>query len=343
MPSKVAKSAQFLSTLALTSALSISLFASPAFADRKQDFANHLKTLEQEMQQEGINPQLFRTAVGDDFSIDEKAITKLQNQPESVMTFEKYTSSMLSDARIKKGRELYAQHKDKLEEISAKSGVSPEIIVALWGIESYFGKWAGRHSIARSLATLTFDSHRKDFFKRELFAAMRILQEGHIEPTELKGSWAGAMGQCQFMPTSFLAYAADGDGDGKKNIWTNEADVFASAANYLKTHGWKTNQAWGQRVVLSKILPPLKLSERGLTGRKSVAEWKKIGIVAAKGGFKVADTEKARLYIPNGPSQTAYLVYNNFDTVLDWNRSSYFAFSANALADAIAQRDGGML
>jgi membrane-bound lytic murein transglycosylase B len=171
---------------------------------------------------------------------------------------------------------------------------------------------------------------------------MRILKEGHIEPEELKGSWAGAMGQCQFMPTSFIAYAADGDGDGKKDIWTNEADVFASAASYLKKHGWKRDQAWGQRVVLSKILPAFKISERGLSGRKTVAEWKKLGIIAKKGGLKVADTEKARLYIPNGPSKEAWLVYNNFDTVLDWNRSSFFAFSANALADAIGQKEGAL-
>ena len=340
------KNAQFLSTLALTSALTATLafsFPSFAYADRQSDFAAHLVELQKDMEASGIDPQLFRTAVGDDFTIDKKAITKLNNQPESKMTFEKYTSSMLSESRIKRGRELFAQHHDKLMEIGKKSGVAPEVIVALWGIESYFGKWAGKHRIARSLATLTFDSHRKDFFKRELFAAMRILQEGHIEPENLLGSWAGAMGQCQFMPTSFMAYAADGDGDGKKNIWTNEADVFASAANYLKKHGWNSGQDWGQRVVLSKILPPLKTSERGLTGHKTVAEWKKLGVIPALKGYRVPLTEKARLYIPNGPSQAAYLVYNNFDVVLDWNRSSYFAFSALALGDAIAEKKAGTL
>lgn len=343
MPHMPFKPKHFVASIALLSACAVSVAPEAAYASRKEDFAKFLQTIQVEMKAEGLNPELFKAAVGDDFTIDEKAIHKSQNQPESKMTFEKYTSSMLSEARVKKGRELYTQHQAKLKEISAKTGVSPEIIVALWGIESFYGKWAGKHHIARSLATLAFDSHRPDFFKRELFAAMRILQEGHIAPEDLTGSWAGAMGQCQFMPTSFLAYAADGDGDGKKNIWTNEADVFASAASYLKKHGWNKNQAWGQRVVLSKILPKLKLSERGLTGHKTVAEWKKIGIVPARGGFRVAEGEKARLYIPNGPSKEAYLVYNNFDTVLDWNRSSFFAFSAHALADAIANNNGGTL
>lgn len=342
MPYTLPKPASLFATCLMAGVLSVSLFAATANASRKEDFAKFLTDLQAEMQAEGLDPVLFRTAVGDDFSIDETAIVKLQNQPESKMTFEKYTSSMLSEARIAKGRELYQKHHAKLKEIEAETGVAAEAIVALWGIESYFGKWAGQHRIARSLATLSFDSHRRDFFKRELFAAMRILQEGHIEPENLKGSWAGAMGQPQFMPTSFIAYAADGDGDGKKNIWTNEADVFASAASYLKKHGWKRDQVWGQRVILSKILPPLKISERGLTDRKTVAEWKKIGLIAAKGGLKVADTEKARLYIPNGPSKEAYIVYNNFDTVLDWNRSSFFAFSAHALADAIGQKEGAL-
>ena len=306
--------------------------------ERQENFQKFLLELQTEMTAQNIDPKYFIEAVGNDFSIDDKAIERMHNQPEFKMTFAKYTGSMLSDARVKKGREMLAEHQEALSKVSADFGVAPEVMVSLWGIESFYGKWAGRHQIARSLATLAFDSHRKDFFKRELFAAMKILQEGHIEPQNLRGSWAGAMGQSQFMPTSFLAYAADGNGDGKKDIWHTESDVFASTANYLKRHNWVTNQNWGQRVVLSKILPPVKLSERGLSGRKPIKEWQEMGVIPSSKNEPLPNdvTQKARLYIPNGPSGKAFLVYSNFDTVLDWNRSSFFAYSVLALADKIA-------
>lgn len=312
-------------------------------SERQENFQKFLLELQNEMTEQKLDPEYFIRAVGDDFSIDEKAIERMHNQPEFKMTFAKYTGSMLSDARIKKGREMLRQHEEDLQRVSGAYGVPPEVMVSLWGIESYYGKWAGRHRIARSLATLAFDSHRKDFFKRELFAAVKILQEGHINPQDLRGSWAGAMGQSQFMPTSFLAYAADGDADGKKDIWKNESDVFASTANYLKRHDWVTGQNWGQRVVLTEILPPLELSARGLSRHKTVAEWEEIGVVAASEKDPVSDNkqEKARLYIPNGPSGEAFLVYSNFDTILDWNRSSFFAYSVLALADEIAKEREG--
>ena len=334
------------STRILPAVLTAFLLCVPGISqaeERQENFQKFLLELQAEMQGEGIDPAHFIQAVGEDFSIDEKAIERMHNQPEFKMTFAKYTGSMLSDGRIKKGREMLALHAEDLQRVSGAYGIPPEVLVSLWGIESFYGKWAGRHKIARSLATLAFDSHRKDFFKRELFAAMKILQEGHVAPQDLQGSWAGAMGQCQFMPTSFMAYAADGDADGKKDIWNNESDIFASSANYLKRHDWQTGERWGQRVVLSKVLPPLKLSERGLSSRKPVSEWQKMGVIASSEKTPLpADSSKfARLYIPNGPSEKAFLVYQNFDTILDWNRSSFFAYSVLALADEIAKgREG---
>ena len=321
-------------------ALSVTMLAPWTFAgERQEKFQKFLEDLQTQMAEKDIDPSYFLEAVGNDFTIDKKAIERMQNQPEFKMTFAKYTGSMLSDSRIKKGRKLLQKHQNALQRVSKEFGVAPEVMVSLWGIESFYGKWAGRHQIARSLATLAFDSHRQAFFKKELFAAIKILQQGHIKPQELRGSWAGAMGQSQFMPTSFLAYAADGDGDGKKDIWKNESDVFASTANYLKRHNWVTGQNWGQRVVLSEILPPLKLSERGLSGHKTVGEWADMGIVPASKKEPLPDdtSKKARLYIPNGPSGRAFLVYSNFDTILDWNRSSFFAYSVLALADEIGQ------
>ena len=324
----------------ITSAVFTAFLVSAPWAlasERQENFQKFLLELQDEMTDQNLDTDYFIKAVGDDFTIDEKAIERMHNQPEFKMTFAKYTGSMLSDSRIKKGREMLHRHAEDLQRVSAAYGVPPEVMVSLWGIESFYGKWAGRHRIARSLATLAFDSHRQDFFKKELFAAIKILQQGHVAPTDLRGSWAGAMGQCQFMPTSFLAYAADGDADGKKDIWNNKSDIFASTANYLKRHNWQTGQRWGQRVVLSEILPPLKLSERGLSRHKAVSQWQEMGVTPAseKQPFPEDET-KARLYIPDGPSGKAFLVYSNFDTVLDWNRSSFFAYSVLALADEIA-------
>lgn len=315
-------------------------FASASKANESNGFADFLKGVEAELVEQKIDPQLFWRGLGDDTSPDTSATKKMANQPEFTYSFQRYYGSMVSDARVKRGREMYQQHKDILQRISAESGVPAEVIVAMWGVESFYGRFSGNHRIVRALATLAYDSHRKDFFRRELIASVRILQEGHIEPENMLGSWAGAMGQCQFMPTSFLAYAADGDGDGKKDIWNNPADVFASAAKFLKDHGWKRDQRLFDRVVLTKNLPKLDLNTRGLSqSPKTIAEWKKIGIAAASGELP-ADSTRAWLFMPEGPSKRSYLVYDNFNVIMSWNHSSHFAFSALSLANEIAVGQG---
>lgn len=320
--------------------LATATFAATANADTRTDFNTFLKGVEADLVKQKLNPDLFYRALGDDPSPDTSATKKMANQPEFTYSFQRYYGSMVSDARVKRGRDMYKQHRDVLQKISADTGVPAEVIVAMWGVESFYGRFSGNHRIVRALATLAYDSHRKDFFRRELIAAVRILQEGHIEPENMLGSWAGAMGQCQFMPTSFLAYAADGDGDGKKDIWTNTADVFASAAKFLKDHGWKRDQNLFDRVVLNKKLPKLDINTRGLSQTpKTIAEWKKIGVTAAKGELP-ADSTKAWLFMPEGPSKRSYLVYDNFNVVMSWNRSSHFAFSALSLATEIAAEQG---
>ena len=314
------------------------LNTSAAMADAQPNFPEFLKGVEADLTQKNIPVDLFYRAFGEDRTPDQKALERIQAQPESKFSFEKYRSSMLSNERINKGRTLFDEHKDTLKRISAVYGVPPEVIVAMWGVESFYGRWPGQHRIVRSLATLAYDSHRQTFFRKELMAAMEILNDGHIEPENMTGSWAGAMGQCQFMPTSFLAYAADGDGDGHKNIWNDPADVFASAANYLNKHGWKKDEPWGQRVVLTKNLPrDLKVSERGLSSEMPVEAFEKMGVIASHGGLPPKGTQ-AKLFMPEGPSKKSYLVYHNFDVVMAWNRASYFAYSALTLADSIAKR-----
>lgn len=172
----------------------------------------------------------------------ERIITLDKKQPEKKLTMEEYMANVISDARIIKGRELYEKNYDLLNTISAQYGVEPEFIVALWGLETGYGKNTGGFNVLSSLATLAYEGRRREFFESELVSALLIIDQGHIEPSEMRGSWAGAMGQCQFMPSSFLAYAVDYDGDGKTDIWSNKQDIFASIANYLRTVGWGASE-----------------------------------------------------------------------------------------------------
>jgi membrane-bound lytic murein transglycosylase B len=162
-----------------------------------------------------------------------------RKQPETTMTQDEYVAKIVNDARIAEGKEQLEANREVLTAISQQYGVQPSYIVALWGIESNFGRNTGNFMVVHSLATLAFDGRRSDFFRGELINALKILDQDHIEPVDMQGSWAGAMGQCQFMPSSFLRYAVDYDHDGKRDIWNNNSDIFASIANYLKSEGWK--------------------------------------------------------------------------------------------------------
>lgn len=308
----------------------------PFAAEARASFDNFLTDLKDELKREQIDPALLDKALGPDFSLEKKAVEKSRNQPEVKFTFDNYYNRLVSQYRIQNGLKHYSDKQDMLAQASNEFGVPKEVIVALWGIESAYGKLTGGFPVVRSLVTLAYDSHRKPFFRRELINALKIAQAGHIGVSEMEGSWAGAMGQCQFMPSSFLKYAVDGNNDGRKDIWNTLPDVFASAANYLKQNGWQSGEKWGQRVVLGKILPPISFPKRGLSESKSIAEWQKMGVYAASGKLNNPNRQ-ARLFLPKGPSGRAYLVYDNFETILRWNNSSYFAYSVLTLADKIRE------
>lgn len=302
---------------------------------KAEDFAAFLEQIHTEAMANGVSADILHDVLPLNTQVDEKVLEKLNHQPEVKFSFERYFSRIVSEYRINNGIENFRLHRELLEKISAQTGVPAEVIVALWGIETAYGKLTGGFDVVPALATLAYDSHRKTFFRKELFNALTILQEGHIKPHDMTGSWAGAMGQCQFMPSSFLNYAVDGNGDGLKDIWTTLEDVFASTANYLQKHNWDTNEKlWVQRVILSKYLPAdFKVSSRGLSEKLTLAEMKQLGLKPVKGTLQ----KDGRLFIPNGPSGKAYVVYDNFNTVLRWNNASFFAFSVLTLAEKIRQ------
>jgi membrane-bound lytic murein transglycosylase B len=205
--------------------------------------------------------------------------------------------------------------------------------VALWGIETNFGSFTGGMDVISALTTMAYEGRREEFFKKELWHALTIVQEGHIPIDQMKGSWAGAMGQAQFMPSSFMSYAVDYDGDGRKDIWGSQGDVFASAANYLKSVGWRDDVTWGRQVQLPEDFDAELAS---LKVKKPLAEWQALGVRRYDGGdLPVRDDIEASVVIPDDQQGRVFLAYNNYDALMRWNRSHYFVAAVGYLSDRI--------
>lgn len=225
-----------------------------------------------------------------------------RNQPEFKMTFDRYLEIVVSDERVKNGRARLAENRGLVSRFAGPAGIPESTVVALWGIESNYGTRLGDFEVIDALATLVYNNFRTQFFRQQLIAALKILAQGHVSFDNMKGSWAGAMGQCQFIPTSFLAYAADGDGDGRMDIWTNKVDVFASITNYLRRVGWKPGLSWGQEVPAGSGAGPGQ-----------------------------------RIVRPAGAGGPTFLTTANFQAILRWNQSDFFALAVGLLSDKIAR------
>lgn len=256
-----------------------------------------------------------------------------RKQPESRLTYQEYKTKVITQQRIEQGRRLLREHRGELNSASQKYGVPPEVIVALWGMETSYGKNTGGFSVVSALATLAYEGRREKFFRAELMNALEIIDDGHIAAGNMTGSWAGAMGQNQFMPSSFKSFAVDGNGDGRRDIWRSLPDVFASTANYLSKSGWNDGERWGRQVKITQNIPE---SLTGVSVQKSIVEWSNMGVRSADGGkLPTSDGMYASLVMPDGPDGKAYLVYNNYRVIMKWNKSVYFATSVGLLSDLI--------
>ena len=280
---------------------------------------------------DGISPATLDAAFFNVFGPIERVIELDRSQPESRLTLNEYLTKVVSIQRVEKGRALLAEHRALLDSIGARFGVQPRFIVALWGIETDYGRVTGGYSVIGSLATLAYEGRRADFFRGELLQALWIVQEGHIDPYNMTGSWAGAMGQSQFMPSSFNAYAFDYDGDGRRDIWGTLPDVFASIANYLASFNWRGDQTWGREVRAPSGLDPSLLS---LDVSRTLQEWQTLGVRNLDGSALPDRPLSASLIYP-GDGPRSFIVYDNFKTILKWNRSSYFGVAVGQLADGI--------
>jgi membrane-bound lytic murein transglycosylase B len=268
-------------------------------------------------------------------------------QPELTQSLDDYLRARLTDRRVTTGRSMVVAHRALLGRIEQAYGIPSHLMVAIWGLESNFGAFTGTHPTITSLATLAYDG-RRTLFRGELLAALQIIDAGHATPETLKGSWAGAMGQPQFMPTSFLRTAVDFDGDGRIDIWSSVADVFGSMANYLKAAGWRPGERWGREVaiskaVMAKIDKGVPMRTRGcrafreMTERRPLADWTALGVTRPDGEPLPESTMAASLV--RGQARH-FLVYENFDALLGYNCSNAYGVSVGMLGDAISSRAG---
>ncbi len=298
------------------------------------DFATWLANFRLEAAQQGISQRTIQAALSD-VQIVQKAIELDRKQPEKKITFAQYKKNIVNAQRINKGRQLLTDNYQSLKWVEQTFGVAPQYVIALWGIETNFGSNTGGFKVVDALATLAWEGRRAEFFKGELLKALRIIDEGHITAQAMKGSWAGAMGQNQFMPSSFLNFAVDADGDGHKDIWNTRLDVFASTANYLSKNGWKAGERWGRRIRLPQGFQTSLIESKT---EKTLAQWNALGVRELSGAPLPSENMSAYVVTPDGIDGEAYLAYNNYRTIMSWNRSTYFATSVGLLADAIASR-----
>ncbi|MEX2469660.1 MAG: lytic murein transglycosylase [Pseudohongiellaceae bacterium] len=295
----------------------------------QQSFADWLEELRVEARELGISEATL--AALDDVEPLQRVLELDNSQPEFVQTFTRYIDLRVTPGQISRGRALLDEHADLLAEVQAEYGIQPHYLVAFWAIESNYGSATGGFSVLDALATLAYDPRRADFFRRELLTALRIIEAGHIEPARMSGSWAGAMGQLQFLPSVFFRHGVDGDGDDRIDIWNSLPDVFHSAANFLSQSGWRGDERWGREVLLP---PAFDYSLVGTGSRRGLREWRDLGVTRVDGSPipVVADME-ASIVLPAGAAGPAFLAYANFRATMNYNPSTYYALTVGHLAD----------
>ena len=260
-----------------------------------------------------------------------------RQQPEFRQSFSAYLLARVNTARVRRGQELHARHRQLLDELTRKYGVPGHYLVSFWGMETNFGSYLGSMPTLDSLATLACDPRRSAFFTEELITALKLLEREGFEPSAMHGSWAGAMGHTQFMPSSYMRHAVDGDGDAKVDLWGSEADALTSAASYLADLGWQRGERWGREVRLPESFP---YAETGLAHPAPLSRWRERGVRQANGQTLPSADLQAAVLVPMGHRGPAFLVYGNFDVIMKWNRSRAYAIAVGHLADRIAGGGG---
>jgi membrane-bound lytic murein transglycosylase B len=295
------------------------------------DFAQCVVRLQQKAKDAGISQHIIDTTVAQ-LTYVPRVIELDNQQPEFTSTFGDYFDKRVTPWRVEQGRKLTIKHQPLLNKLTKEYGVPGQYILAFWGLETNFGSYKGSMSVLDSLATLACDPRRSDYFTGELLQALMLKQQYHFDDNTMVGSWAGAMGHTQFMPTNYRKYAVDGDGDGIADLWNSTADALTSAANFLQHLGWQADERWGREVLL-----PTDYSFAYLGGKQplSLVEWRKLNIKQANGQPLSTPDMQASLYLPAGHTGPAFLGYDNFNVIMRWNRSEFYAVAVGHLADRI--------
>jgi membrane-bound lytic murein transglycosylase B len=313
--------------------LILSLFVPALLAqENEQSFADWLAELRAEARELGISEATLREL--DNLQPLERVMELDNSQPEFVQTFTRYLGLRVTPNQVARGQSLLQQHSVLLEQVRQRYGVQPHYLVAFWAVESNYGRSTGGFSVLEALATLAFDPRRADFFRRQLLTALQIIDDGHIQAERMSGSWAGAMGQLQFMPNIFYQYGVDGDQDGRIDIWNSLPDIFHSAANFLSQSGWRGDERWGREVLLTE---DFDFSLTGTSTRKPLQEWRDLGVTQLNGApIPVAAGMEASVILPAGAQGPAFLGYANFRTTMTYNPSTFYALTVGHLADRYA-------
>lgn len=310
------------------------IFCSLVQAEPKQSWRDFVSGVRQEALAQGIRPEVFDAAFKDLKEPQKTVLNLSRTQPEKRLAYLKYRDSRADNYRIVIGKRQMKKYSDLLTEIGNKYGVSQCFIVSLWGLESSYGTFMGSFPVIKSLASLAYASHRQAFFREQLLLALHIVNDGHVKLEDYKGEWAGASGQPQFMPSSFRNYAVDYRNRGRKDIWKTPEDVFASIANYLVKNGWQRNQPSAIEVEIPSSITELMMS-RDIS--KTVQEWERLGVHPAPGFTFPQNTQiLASIIQPEGGP--TLMTFNNFNVIMRWNHSIYYAGTVGYMADKICGR-----
>ena len=307
------------------------LWLLPASVSAQQSFDAWLADVKREARGKGVSHETL--AALDGLAVDEEVLRLAARQPEYVKPPWAYLEVMVSDKRKKIGLDLLKEHRELFDRLEARFGVDRELLVAIWGIETNFGSYQGKMNILQSLATLGHQGGRRmKFGRQQLLAALDIIEAGDIAGVKMLGSWAGAMGQTQFIPTTYLAYAVDFTGDGRRDIWDSKADALGSAANYLRVSGWRNTHRWGYEV---RVPPNFDYRQAGLHRRLALRDWHKQGVRGISQKLPIAKqgAEEAALFLPAGYQGPAFLVTGNFRAILRYNTAPAYALAAGVLSD----------
>ena len=316
--------------------------APPAVEETRPEFSEYVGLLKERALAAGISAATVDAALSNLEPL-EVVVERDRSQAEVVLTIDQYVSRRLTKSFVRTALAKKREHRAMLAEIAGKYGVSSSVLVAIWGMESNFGRFTGTRPTIQALATLAWEGRRRELFTTELMNALHIIDKGYIELDQMKGSWAGAMGQTQFMPSSYLAHAEDYDGDGKRDIWKSLPDVFASTAKYMIAYGWKDDQLWGREVRVprgggTKLAASVGFrqtgcrAERELTVRIPLAKWQSLGVRTATGGALPKVDRDASLLRAGAKN---YLVYSNYDALLGYNCAHAYALAVGLLSDRL--------